>query len=243
MKIDSPSITGSFTTQNGLTGSLFGTASWAVQAITASYALTGGSGGGGSAFPFTGNAIITGSLVVTGSTTSTLGFTGSLLGTASFAQSASNAATASFLVNDRDTFTIVCSMGGTTLAANTIYYMGQGGYSANTTANRRNVFIPFTGTLTNATITAGTTSTTVTAADVAVAFRLNNTTDTSLGNVRFTGGNANANGTILAYNVTGLTTAVAAGDFFEIKFTTPVSYASPPAAASLTVHLYFTRTA
>ncbi len=40
MKIDSPSITGSLTAQNGLTGSLFGTASWATQAITASY-ITG----------------------------------------------------------------------------------------------------------------------------------------------------------------------------------------------------------
>jgi hypothetical protein len=37
MKIDSPSITGSFAAQNGLTSSLFGTASWATQAITASY--------------------------------------------------------------------------------------------------------------------------------------------------------------------------------------------------------------
>jgi len=35
---------------------------------TASYALTGGSGGGGSTFPYTGSALITGSLIVTGST-------------------------------------------------------------------------------------------------------------------------------------------------------------------------------
>jgi hypothetical protein len=37
MKIDSPSITGSLTAQNGLTGSLFGTASWATNASTASF--------------------------------------------------------------------------------------------------------------------------------------------------------------------------------------------------------------
>jgi hypothetical protein len=40
MKIDSPSITGSFAAQNGLTSSLFGTASWAQsasQALTSSY--------------------------------------------------------------------------------------------------------------------------------------------------------------------------------------------------------------
>jgi hypothetical protein len=55
------------------------------------------SGGGGSAFPYTGSAIISGSLIVTGSTTSTLGFTGSLFGTASWA---TNALTASFLQNN-----------------------------------------------------------------------------------------------------------------------------------------------
>jgi hypothetical protein len=109
---------GNILTTNTLTGSLFGTSSWATNAITASYALNGGvtqiiagtnvtispasgtgsvtinaTGGGGAAFPFTGSALITGSLVITGSTTSTLGFTGSLFGTSSWAQ---NAATASY---------------------------------------------------------------------------------------------------------------------------------------------------
>ena len=111
-------ITGSLTVTQGITGSLFGTASWAQNAVTASYALNSGvtqiiagtnvtispaggtgsvtinaTGGGGASFPFTGSALITGSLVITGSTTSTLGFTGSLFGTASWAQ---NAVTASY---------------------------------------------------------------------------------------------------------------------------------------------------
>jgi hypothetical protein len=60
-------------------------------AVTASYALNGGSGG--SAFPYTGSAIITGSLIVTGSITSTEGFTGSLFGTST---SSSYATTASY---------------------------------------------------------------------------------------------------------------------------------------------------
>lgn len=63
-----------------ITGSLFGTSSYANYALTASFALNGG--GGGSSFPFTGSAIITGSLVVTGSVKATAGFTGSLQGTA-----------------------------------------------------------------------------------------------------------------------------------------------------------------
>jgi hypothetical protein len=75
-----------------ITGSLFGTSSYANYALTASFALNGG--GGGSSFPFTGSAIITGSLVVTGSVKATAGFTGSLQGTASLATLATFAAAA-----------------------------------------------------------------------------------------------------------------------------------------------------
>jgi hypothetical protein len=71
-----------------ITGSLFGTSSYANFALTASFALNGG---GGSSFPFTGSAIITGSLVVTGSVKATAGFTGSLQGTASLATFATTA--------------------------------------------------------------------------------------------------------------------------------------------------------
>ena len=84
----STSITASIFSGSSFTGSLQGTASWANNVISASYALTASyalnGGSGGAAFPYTGSAIITGSLIVTGSITSTRGFTGSLLGTASF---------------------------------------------------------------------------------------------------------------------------------------------------------------
>jgi hypothetical protein len=46
-------------------------------------------------------------------------------------------------------FTIVCNAGGTNLADATTYYMGQGGYAVSTTVNTRNVYVPFTSTLTN----------------------------------------------------------------------------------------------
>ena len=75
-----------------ITGSLFGTSSYANFALTASFALNGG--GGGSSFPFTGSAIITGSLSVTGSVKSTAGFTGSLQGNATTADFAPNAGNA-----------------------------------------------------------------------------------------------------------------------------------------------------
>ncbi len=52
-------------------------------------AVTINSTGGGAAFPFTGNAIITGSLLVSGSSAGLSGITGSLFGTASYALTAS----------------------------------------------------------------------------------------------------------------------------------------------------------
>jgi hypothetical protein len=57
-------VTGSLTSTGGFTGSLFGSASFA---LTASY-ISGS--GGGVGFPFSGSAIITGSLFVSGSTIS-----------------------------------------------------------------------------------------------------------------------------------------------------------------------------
>lgn len=55
-------LSGSLEVTQGITGSLQGSASYA---LTASYALNGG--GGGSTFPYTGSALITGSLDITGS--------------------------------------------------------------------------------------------------------------------------------------------------------------------------------
>jgi hypothetical protein len=89
-----------------ITGSLLGTASFAINstsasyaltasyvqnAISSSYALTASYVANASSFPFTGSAIITGSLVVTGSIISTEGFTGSLYGTASWANNSTSA--------------------------------------------------------------------------------------------------------------------------------------------------------
>lgn len=104
MRIYQPTITGSLevsgsVTAISFTGSLLGSASYA---LTASYALNGGGGGSGAGFPYSGSAVITGSLtvssslIVTGSTISTGGFTGSLEGTASFAVSSSYAISSSY---------------------------------------------------------------------------------------------------------------------------------------------------
>lgn len=91
-------VTGSLSVSQGVTASLFGTASVAVTAsfaVTAAFALN--SGGGGSAFPFNGDAMITGSLNITsptiGSTRYIYGYTSSLSGSLSVV---STAATSSF---------------------------------------------------------------------------------------------------------------------------------------------------
>lgn len=56
-------VTGALT--GSVVGNLTGTASFATNALTASYALNGG--GGGDSFPYTGSALISGSLITTGS--------------------------------------------------------------------------------------------------------------------------------------------------------------------------------
>jgi len=61
-------LSGSLTVTSGITGSLLGTASYAIQALSASYAPST------PAFPYTGSALITGSLDVEGN----LGVTGSI---------------------------------------------------------------------------------------------------------------------------------------------------------------------
>jgi hypothetical protein len=62
-------VTGSLNASN-ITGSLFGSSSYATQALSSSYAVTASyalnGGGGGSSFPYTGSAQISGSLEVNG---------------------------------------------------------------------------------------------------------------------------------------------------------------------------------
>ena len=106
--ISSSNITASVISSSQFTGSLYGTASWA---ITASHALNGGDG---STFPYSGSdtlstephsqALITGSLYLTGSgnitssgaISASMGFTGSLYGTASWALFSSESISASY---------------------------------------------------------------------------------------------------------------------------------------------------
>ena len=73
-------ISGSLIVTGSITGSLFGTSSWAQNTISSSYAITASHALGASGYITFPNG-----LTVTGSTLSTGGFTGSLVGTASVA--------------------------------------------------------------------------------------------------------------------------------------------------------------
>jgi hypothetical protein len=78
--VNNVEVTGSLNVVGGITGSLFGTASFAtlahtasyvLQAVSSSFAATASYVAGASSFPYTGSAEITGSLTVTGSVTAT----------------------------------------------------------------------------------------------------------------------------------------------------------------------------
>jgi hypothetical protein len=92
-------ISGSLNVIGDITGSLFGTATSASHAVTASFALSGGSGGSG--FPFNGDAVITGSLTISGSNNYPLNLKGLYIGSG----------------NGTNSNNIV--IGGTSLASNT----------------------------------------------------------------------------------------------------------------------------
>jgi hypothetical protein len=95
--LNGTAATASFTPNALITASVVSNVITFTKGNGTTFPITVNTGSGGSAFPYTGSAVITGSLVVTGSTTSTLGFTGSLFGTSSWAQTSSQAITASYV--------------------------------------------------------------------------------------------------------------------------------------------------
>jgi hypothetical protein len=146
------STSGSFT--GSFTGSLFGTASYAINALTASYALNAGD-----PFPYTGSAIITGSLFVigsvtvsgsntftnigpavfSGSVTGLQGFTGSLFGTASWAEYAITASYA--LSSQADGFRITSASYTASVGVNNIFLINSASANILTINNSQSVII------------------------------------------------------------------------------------------------------
>ena len=117
----------------------------------------------------------------------------------------------------------------------TTYYFGSFIVAPGTTADTKRVYVPKAGTVTRAHIrvhnNGGTQGSNETST---MSFRLNNTTDTSL----TTSFDVNdASGASSFFNVTGLSVAVIAGDYFEIKWVTP-TWSTNPTAVLIQVDLF-----
>jgi hypothetical protein len=118
--------------------------------------------------------------------------------------------------------------GGFSPADATTYYWGGGGDSA-TTSGRRRIYIPRAGTVKRIDLfmnfAAGSSETSV------VSFRLNDTTDTTISS------SVNLSSAPFVANVTGLSIAVALGNFFEIKWVTP-TWITNPTSVTLTAMVW-----
>lgn len=113
---------------------------------------------------------------------------------------------------------------GTTAVHNpadtTVYYFGRPGLAVSTTADTRRVYVPLGGTLIAAHVSMHAGTAVGTNENVTMDVRINNTTDVSIATV----------GAATAYRNfanTGLSTAVVAGDYFEIKVTPPAWVTNP----------------
>jgi hypothetical protein len=141
--INSNQLTGSYGLTGSLqatsfTGSLFGTSSYATNALTASYLS-----GYVSPFPFTGSALITGSLGITGSLNVTQGITGSLFGTSSWAE---NAITASYVQNAQTASYVLQAVSSSFAITASFAQGGNGSFSGSFSGSGANLFgIPASG--------------------------------------------------------------------------------------------------
>jgi hypothetical protein len=117
------------------------------------------------------------------------------------------------------------------MAAGTTYYFGNQPRGLLGTATNTKVFIPKTGTIKRAEITSYASTTTGTAQNISVNIRLNNTTDTLVATV----GAATA---VRDFINTGLSIAVTAGDYIEIKVVVATPYTTPPAGITFGGNLY-----
>jgi hypothetical protein len=140
---------------------------------------------------------------------------------------------------EQDTFTMRMNWGAFNPLDATTYYFADTAASLSTSPTLFRHRFPYNCTLVGATIFSMCGNNSPSGELSTLNFRLNNTTDTLLSNaVSFAGtGFPTSN----VYTVTGLNTAIAAGDFANIKFTGP-TWATNPNGASLFLTLYFERT-
>lgn len=134
------------------------------------------------------------------------------------------------LLNNLGAYALQVGSANDSPADATTYYFGcLLGTGVTTTEGRRKMRIPRAGTITridlfiNCSTGSSETST--------ISFRLNGTTDTTISSA------VNLGATPFEANVTGLSIAVAAGDYFEIKWVTP-TWATNPTAVNISALVY-----
>lgn len=137
-----------------------------------------------------------------------------------------------------DTFTLRFTIANVAPADNQNYILADITPNLNTTGTLYKVTFPFACKLVGAGINVINLVSNATTEASTFNFRLNNSTDTLLSNAVVMSGAAN---TFNVYNITGLSTNIAANDTAQIKWTTPV-WATNPSAAYIVVHCYFERT-
>jgi hypothetical protein len=115
--------------------------------------------------------------------------------------------------------------------ATTYYYGCFNSIAAGTTAARARCYIPKAGTVTAIYGNFWVATTLGTAETSTISFRLNNTTDTAISAAVV------ANAAATTFSNTGLSIAVAAGDYFELKWVTP-TWVTNPTAVRLSVVVY-----
>jgi hypothetical protein len=127
-------------------------------------------------------------------------------------------------------YPLVATSANNTPADSTTYYFGaHPGTAITTTAQRRKIFVPCPGTVKRVDLFV--TCVTGSNEQSTVSFRLNDTTDTAITTTL----DLSANPAVV--NTTGLSIAVAAGDYFEIKWVTP-AWVTNPTSVSLTAQVW-----
>jgi hypothetical protein len=142
-----------------------------------------------------------------------------------------------FTLLNRDTFTYRCAVGPGAPADNTTYYIATTTPTLSLNATLYRNTAPFACKLVGAEIQVNNTATNASNEASTLNFRLNNTTDVLLSNAVLFNGTVPISNT---YTVTGLNQSLAAGDTFNIKWTTPI-WATNPTSAVVVVHLFFER--
>jgi len=118
-------------------------------------------------------------------------------------------------------YTLQATHAGVNYAASTIYYFGSMGGNTTTTAQRNKIYIPANGTIKKAYVSYFVGGTLASTEAITFAIRHNNTTDYTVSNT------AKLDAAIVDFNSTSLNIAVAAGDFIEMKVTTPAFVTAP----------------